>query len=51
MALVEVVAGNFLAVDFCSVLGVAGGIEDGIEASQGQQHDDDADDCFGNPAL
>ncbi len=49
--LIQVVAGDFLTIDRSGVLAVAGGVEDGFEASQSQQHHDDADDGFGYPAL
>ncbi|MDT4846167.1 hypothetical protein FQZ97_801820 [compost metagenome] len=47
----QLVQGDFVTVDLSRVLAIAGGIEDGVEAGQRQQHDDDANNGFGNPPL
>ena len=48
---VEAALRNLLTVDVSRILAVAGGLDDGIEAGKGHQHDDHANNGFGDPAL
>src|SRR5690606_14978428 len=49
--LVEIVQGDLFAINLGGITAIACRVENGLKACERQQHDDDANDGFGNPAL